>query len=677
MMASTLVRGAALTGLAAPKPSPPVGLAGRGRAAHVPLRFQPQGLRLPACHVSARDEQQQQQHKKDEAYKPGNASEDSELLFTEPLLRGLVLGVGAGVLCEVLHVALKVTDIAGGAGWNLPSAADMYESLRPVFLVDHVAAFSFWLLFYLIEAAAILTILRQYPDDTKEATKVIKNTSTLPKVLMPLKLSAARRAIHAFVHGRQAQAAAQQLGASAGKPMAFRDDSSGPAVLPGPRPSGMGGAGVAVLERPRPTQEPPNKAPEDSERAPPKAKPVKPLPGRASGEATTQAPRTASGLRPGQLDPSSPLLMPRTANLPKDQASKRAKELHDRKAYLKNFWYAAAISDKVSAKPIKVEMLSRTVTIWRDEESGQVHCLDNVCPHRGAPLSGGWSKKSASGKSCVVCPYHGWAFDGEGRLQEVPSQDASTAFPRRPVVDSYPVEERGGFVWLFFGSKTMPADERPPIPICKELEDPQWRAVYGELEFDSPHHNVFENAMDFAHIHYLHDGSFGNQDNPVIHDMKVERDTWHVTASFNIHNKPVSPLWQWTAVPQVPVEARAYLPSTSYVKITLGNGVEMITFVNTVPIDDKRSINRFCLIRNFALWPAFDSYARKNMFKILGEDKVMLEQLRPEQIKTELSLEADKPQVAFRKLRQEWIDMGYAAPPESVTSHNGSLSADL
>ena len=37
----------------------------------------------------------------------------------------------------------------------------------------------------------------------------------------------------------------------------------------------------------------------------------------------------------------------------------------------------------------------------------------------------------------------------------------------------------------------------------------------------------------------------------------------------------------------------------------------MITFVNTVPIDDKRSINRFCLIRNFALWPAFDSYARK------------------------------------------------------------------
>lgn len=33
----------------------------------------------------------------------------------------------------------------------------------------------------------------------------------------------------------------------------------------------------------------------------------------------------------------------------------------------------------------------------------------------------------------------------------------------------------------------------------------------GEMEFDCPHWSVFENALDMAHIHYLHDGSFGNQ----------------------------------------------------------------------------------------------------------------------------------------------------------------------
>jgi hypothetical protein len=48
----------------------------------------------------------------------------------------------------------------------------------------------------------------------------------------------------------------------------------------------------------------------------------------------------------------------------------------------------------------------------------------------------------------------------------------------------------------------------------------------------------------------------------------------------------------------------------------------MITFVNSMPIDEKRSINRFCLIRNFATWPGFDNFARREMYKILGEDKV-------------------------------------------------------
>lgn len=49
------------------------------------------------------------------------------------------------------------------------------------------------------------------------------------------------------------------------------------------------------------------------------------------------------------------------------------------------------------------------------------------------------------------------------------------------------VEERGGFIWLFWGDKGLPADERPPIPFTPELEDPSWHAVYGEIEFECGH----------------------------------------------------------------------------------------------------------------------------------------------------------------------------------------------
>ena len=81
-------------------------------------------------------------------------------------------------------------------------------------------------------------------------------------------------------------------------------------------------------------------------------------------------------------------------------------------------------------------------------------------------------------------------------------------------------------------------------------------------------------------------------------------------------------LWEWTRVPHVPVELKAFLPMTSAVRITLGRGIQMITFVNTVPIDENRSVNRFCLIRNFAIDPAMDGFVRDNMMTILSEDKV-------------------------------------------------------
>ncbi|KAG2424757.1 hypothetical protein HYH02_015139 [Chlamydomonas schloesseri] len=704
--------------LALPRPScraPPQRSAGFGPAIPAPSRFDI---------IRAQAKKDERKAEPGAQPSPANAdgADDAPSPFIEPLIRGLVLGIGAGVLTEMLHVAFKVGETATDGGWHMPTGAQIYEQLAPLFVWDHAVAISFWMVFYIIEAAAILAILREYPDD-KQASKVIRSTVTLPKRLMPLKLSAVKRAVHGLISGRGSPQASTQ-GAT---PMAFRDGGSAPPRTPaglGPSASGLtrsgsGGAGTAVLERPRPTAEPEPQQPARLQEPEAAAKnvpeaPEKPKPGARpprGGSLSAQL-RAAAGLKPGQLAPGSPLLQGGgsgggsgvTVN-PRDAlAAKREKELADRRAYLQNFWYAAALSEKLKAggKPIKVDILSRTVTLWRGED-GQVHCLDNVCPHRGAPLSGGWTKtkkdsvhasssgscsssgsKAKGGKakgegtSCVVCPYHGWAFNGDGQLEEVPSQAPEVAFPRRPLVNAYPVEERGGFVWLFFGAQGLPADERPPIPLVPELEDSKnWRAVYGEMEFDCPHWSVFENALDMAHIHYLHDGSFGNQDKPIINDMKVTRDTWSVAANFSIHNKPVNPLWNFAAVPAVPVEARALLPSTSYVKITLGAGIQMITYVNTVPIDEKRSINRFCLIRNFALSPLFDDYTRKSMFKILGEDKAMIELLKPEQLLSEVSLEADKPQIAFRKLRQEWVDMGYGVQPDPIASHKGSLRVDM
>lgn len=51
--------------------------------------------------------------------------------------------------------------------------------------------------------------------------------------------------------------------------------------------------------------------------------------------------------------------------------------------------------------------------------------------------------------------------------------------------------------------------------------------------------------------------------------------------------------------------------------------------------------------------------------RILSEDKAMVEQLHPEMLLREISVKADLPQTAFRKLRQSFIDLGFGVAPDA------------
>lgn len=48
----------------------------------------------------------------------------------------------------------------------------------------------------------------------------------------------------------------------------------------------------------------------------------------------------------------------------------------------------------------------------------------------------------------------------------------------------------------------------------------------------------------------------------------------------------------------------------------------------------------------------------------------MVEKLRPDLLHREVSVRSDLPQIAFRKLRQEYINMGYGQLPEASDPKN-------
>ena len=98
-------------------------------------------------------------------------------------------------------------------------------------------------------------------------------------------------------------------------------------------------------------------------------------------------------------------------------------------------------------------------------ERGQARLLEAYCPHLGAHLGHGGKVEG----ELLACPFHGWRFQGDGRLAEVPySQHA----PPRLCQRAWPVCEYAGQLLAWHHPDGAPPDwTPPPLP---EIGSPDW-----------------------------------------------------------------------------------------------------------------------------------------------------------------------------------------------------------
>ncbi|MFN6528120.1 aromatic ring-hydroxylating dioxygenase subunit alpha [Nostoc sp. ChiSLP03a] len=340
---------------------------------------------------------------------------------------------------------------------------------------------------------------------------------------------------------------------------------------------------------------------------------------------------------------------------------------------LKNFWYACEFSSAISSKPKRIMMLNQEFVLYRNSK-GQVIAFLDQCPHRGAALSNGWVEDD-----CIRCPYHGWKFQLDGSCVEIPANQSSVPIPKKARLDAYPVQEKYGLVWLFWGD--LPEEERPPLPLLPEFDNPAWRAVYGEFRWNAHYSRVLENQFDISHLPFVHSNSIGSgiAEQHKIEEYGVRMEELKGSATVTINQATKVRRWSKAILNKqssrpLRVTVSFYMPNISWLEFDFPIGhFKMIIFSVHLPIDANTTVSKWIVLRNFFTTSWIDEKVRKSVLKPLVEDKPIVESqspfVIPDDLTTEVHAPSDALSIAYRKLRKKFLDMGWGKEPVVNTSY--------
>jgi vanillate O-demethylase monooxygenase subunit len=166
----------------------------------------------------------------------------------------------------------------------------------------------------------------------------------------------------------------------------------------------------------------------------------------------------------------------------------------------------AATAAEVGRKPLERWLLDTPLVLYRTE-AGDPVALDGRCPHRWAPLSAGYLEGDN-----IVCGYHGARFGKDGRCVRYPTQDTVPEIAR---VRSFPVIERGPFIWIWMGDDHVRQKTELPPELAWYL-DKDWTCAGGYFTLNANYMLLHENVLDLTHFNYLHVDTLGFTNFPVL-----------------------------------------------------------------------------------------------------------------------------------------------------------------
>jgi len=202
--------------------------------------------------------------------------------------------------------------------------------------------------------------------------------------------------------------------------------------------------------------------------------------------------------------------------------------------------------------PQQITIMGKDFVVWYTEpekdsdEEVEWSVQADVCPHRLAPLSQG---RVDPDSGCIECPYHGWKFDVDGTLVDIPQFDnENSVFRARNVggsLQNFPVHLAGDLIFAFLGSEIhgemFPMELKPEQMYPYLNEEIENGVTYYSRDLPYSADMLIENFMDPAHIPFAHHKLQGSRaDAKAIQMKELVSNFTHVEVSFKDESNKVS-----------------------------------------------------------------------------------------------------------------------------------------
>ncbi len=323
--------------------------------------------------------------------------------------------------------------------------------------------------------------------------------------------------------------------------------------------------------------------------------------------------------------------------------------LHD--PVLRNEWLAVMKAEDLGEQPAAAELLGERLVLFRAPDGIKV--FKDLCIHRGAALSMGRVENG-----CLICPYHGWAYNGSGNCVRIPSQPPGQPISRKAKAAAYRSCERFGLIWVCLGE---PSSDPPPYA---EFGDPGFRTILcGPYEIDAAFTRVVENFLDVGHLAWIHDGLLGSSAYPEIKEYDVHfRDGRYISDPIQVYQP--DPDGRGHSINNGIVYEILSPVTARLTKTDSRTGIVKINWIHVAPIGPRRSAMYSLVARNYDLDASNEPFlAFQN--RITMQDIAVVERQRPEELpldlQAELHLRSDRLAIAYRRwLSQLGVTIGTA-----------------